>query len=195
MRFVTTTTELRANPPDVSGEFEGDWPAQGEWSVEEYLELDRSVRRLIEYTDGVIEVLPYPTLRHQTILGRLLIAFSDFADQRDLGVVLMSPCPVRLGPSLYRDPDVFLTDYPGPDEWNGQPDGARLVMEVVSPDPESRHRDYVRKATEYADAGILEYWIVRLRSAPGLDPDSERACLRSSWTIRRRRCGRRSALS
>lgn len=159
MQFVATTTDLLVNPPDVSGEFDGNWPRQGKWTVEKYLELDRSVRRLIEYTDGVIEVLPYPTLLHQRILGRLLIAFSGFAKTRHLGDVLMSPCPVRLGPRLYRDPDVFLTKSVRPVAWNDQPDGAILVMEVVSPDPESRHRDYVRKVLDYAEVGIPEYWL------------------------------------
>ena len=39
-------------------------------------------------------------------------------------------------------------------------DGADLVMEVVSGDPESRERDHARKRLDYAQAGIPEYWIV-----------------------------------
>jgi Uma2 family endonuclease len=38
--------------------------------------------------------------------------------------------------------------------------GADLVMEVVSDDPESRDRDVNEKRSEYAAAGIDEYWIV-----------------------------------
>jgi Uma2 family endonuclease len=34
------------------------------------------------------------------------------------------------------------------------------VFEVVSPGKLSRDRDYKRKRTEYAQAGIPEYWIV-----------------------------------
>ena len=37
--------------------------------------------------------------------------------------------------------------------------GADLVMEVVSDDPEDRHRDLVTKREEYARAKIPEYWI------------------------------------
>ena len=39
-------------------------------------------------------------------------------------------------------------------------DGADLVMEIVSPDPKSRRRDFEEKALEYAQAGIPEYWII-----------------------------------
>ncbi|MCI0680895.1 MAG: Uma2 family endonuclease [Gemmataceae bacterium] len=41
-----------------------------------------------------------------------------------------------------------------------QPEGADLVMEVVSEGEESRQRDLVTKRDEYARAGIAEYWIV-----------------------------------
>jgi Uma2 family endonuclease len=34
------------------------------------------------------------------------------------------------------------------------------VVEVVSLDKESRERDYEKKRTDYAAAGIAEYWIV-----------------------------------
>ena len=33
-------------------------------------------------------------------------------------------------------------------------------MEVVSPDPKDRKRDYDEKLADYAEAGISEYWIV-----------------------------------
>ena len=33
-------------------------------------------------------------------------------------------------------------------------------MEVVSPSPESRERDLVKKRHDYALAGVAEYWIV-----------------------------------
>ena len=35
-----------------------------------------------------------------------------------------------------------------------------LVVEVVSPGPQNRDRDYRYKRTEYAARGIAEYWIV-----------------------------------
>jgi Uma2 family endonuclease len=40
------------------------------------------------------------------------------------------------------------------------PDGADLVVEVVSPGEEVRERDLETKRREYAKAKIAEYWIV-----------------------------------
>jgi Uma2 family endonuclease len=47
---------------------------QGLWSVEQYLKLTDQTKRLIEYTDGVIEVLPMPTKYHQATSKVLFLA-------------------------------------------------------------------------------------------------------------------------
>ena len=50
--------------------------SQGAWSEEAYLALDAG--RLIEYSEGFVEVLPMPTLAHQRVvryLFGLLLAF------------------------------------------------------------------------------------------------------------------------
>lgn len=46
-------------------------PEQGSWSEADYLWLTNRTNRLIEYTDGYIEVLPMPTRTHQKILRYL----------------------------------------------------------------------------------------------------------------------------
>ena len=46
-------------------------PLQGLWSVEQYLKLTNQTNYLIEFTDGVIELLPTPTRDHQVILAFL----------------------------------------------------------------------------------------------------------------------------
>lgn len=48
-------------------------PLQGHWTVEQYLLLSNQTNRLLEYTDGFIEVLPIPTKRHQAISLFLLL--------------------------------------------------------------------------------------------------------------------------
>ena len=64
--------------PRVSRRGEPTWeiaylyPSQGTWSEEEYLALTNSSNRLIEFTDGFLEVLPMPTDKHQTILKFIL---------------------------------------------------------------------------------------------------------------------------
>lgn len=42
-------------------------PLQGHWTEEQYLLLSNQTNRLLEYTDGYIEVLPMPTDKHQVI--------------------------------------------------------------------------------------------------------------------------------
>jgi len=50
-------------------------PPQGQWSEEAYLWLTDHTNRLIEFTDGYIEVLPMPTHAHQTLLAYLYQVF------------------------------------------------------------------------------------------------------------------------
>ena len=40
------------------------FPAQGEWSEDDHLWLTNHTKRLVELTDGHIEVLPMPTEEH-----------------------------------------------------------------------------------------------------------------------------------
>src|SRR2546428_6385870 len=54
---------------------------QGLWSVEQYLKLTDQTNRLIEYTDGVIEVLPMPTKYHQAISKVLFLALLAVAQR------------------------------------------------------------------------------------------------------------------
>ena len=53
-------------------------PPQGEWSEEEYLVLTDHRNRLVEFTDGFLEVLPMPTDKHQSDAGVLVSCVSRF---------------------------------------------------------------------------------------------------------------------
>lgn len=135
------------------------FPAQGGWSEEAYLALPSSMP--VEFTDGHVEVLPMPTMAHQFIVLYLYRLLSEFVSAHSLGWVLVAPLPVRLGPRVYREPDVIYLSADRPERRTGPyPDGADLVMEVVSGGTEDRRRDQVVKRAEYAVAGITEYWIV-----------------------------------
>lgn len=48
---------------------------QGLWSDAQYLRLTGQTNRLLEFTDGVIEVLPLPTRSHQAISRWLFFGF------------------------------------------------------------------------------------------------------------------------
>jgi Uma2 family endonuclease len=137
-------------------------PAQGQWSEEAYLWLTDHTTRLIEFTDGYIEVLPIPTDAHQTLvlfLYELLVAF--LRPRR--GKVLVAPLRLKIRDRKYREPDILLVASAcDPRRQNRFWLGADLVVEVVSPDkPE---RDLIDKRTDYAEARIPEYWIVNPQS-------------------------------
>jgi Uma2 family endonuclease len=164
-------SQARITRPRAETEPEPTWevaylfPAQGAWDEEDYLALDGN--HLVEFSNGVLEVLPMPTTSHQMIvfyLARLLLAFTT---SRDLGTVLLAPLPVRLWHRKFREPDVVFmskehADRLGEQFWTG----ADLVMEVVSGEGKDRDRDLVTKREEYARAGIAEYWLI--------DPREER---------------------
>src|SRR3954470_22638772 len=82
------------------------FPAQGQWSEEEYLALNGN--RLVEFSDGRIEVLPMPTTIHQRIVGYLYLLLTAFAGPRRLGQPLMAPLRVRLWPGKFREPDLVF---------------------------------------------------------------------------------------
>ncbi len=133
-------------------------PAQGQWSEENYLWLTDHTTRLLEFTDGYIEVLPMPTDEHQTILLLLYEQLVAFLRPRG-GKVLVAPLRLKIRDRKYREPDILLVrSATDPRRQNRFWLGADLVLEVVSPDkPE---RDLIDKRGDYAEAHIPEYWIV-----------------------------------
>ncbi len=133
-------------------------PRQGEWSEEEYLVLTDHRNRLVEFTDGFLEVLPMPTDKHQAILGLLYLAFLSFVEPRG-GKVRFSPLRLRIRPGKFREPDLLLLlSAVDSRRQNRFWDGADLALEIVSEDkPE---RDLVQKRGDYAEARVPEYWIV-----------------------------------
>ncbi|MBC8875332.1 MAG: Uma2 family endonuclease [Planctomycetes bacterium] len=134
------------------------FPPQGEWTEEEYLALDTN--RMVELSDGRLEVLPMPTIFHQLLVKYLCTVLDRYVSERDLGTVLFAPLPVRLWATKYREPDIVFLRRDRARRVHGQPFGADLVMEVVSEGEENRERDLVTKRQEYAVAGISEYWII-----------------------------------
>jgi Uma2 family endonuclease len=106
-------------------------------------------------------VLPRPTDAHQTLLlllYELLVAFLRLRG----GKVLVAPMRLKIRNGKYREPDLLLVrSASDPRRQNRFWLGADLVIEIVSPDkPE---RDLVEKRGDYAEAQILEYWIVNLQ--------------------------------
>lgn len=146
--------------PRPTWELVGLFPDQGQWAEDQYLSLPGS--RLVELSDGNLEVLPMPTELHQAIVLFLWQTLDAFVRAGELGKVLVAPFSVRLWPGKFREPDVmFMRKENGHRRHQRFWDGADLVMEVLSED--DPNRDLVVKRNEYAQAGIPEYWIVDWR--------------------------------
>jgi Uma2 family endonuclease len=158
MATATTLTTVPPSPQEWKDVLEELLPPQGRWSEEEYLVLTDHRSRLVEFTDGFLEILPMPTDKHQAILGFLYSAFLGFIDPRG-GKVRFSPLRLQIRPGKFREPDLLLLRSAGDPRWQNRFWlGADLALEVVSEDkPE---RDLVDKRDDYAEGRIPEYWIV-----------------------------------
>ena len=131
---------------------------QGRWTEEECLALEGEFP--MEFVDGRIEVLPFVTIAHQRILMLLLDLFRPVVDAAGVGEALFGPLPTRLRAGLGREPDLIVF---GPDQITDDgkyPRGARLVAEIINPGRKSRERDCSEKRSDYAKAGIPEYWLI-----------------------------------
>ena len=139
------------------------YPAQGDWSEQDFLELSQKHR--VELTDGCIEVLPMATIFHQLLADYLHTLLKSYLTtvappEHRRGRALFAPLPIRLSSRRFRDPDVVYLRPERLKALHAQPDGADLVIEIISEGKENRERDLITKRAEYAAAGIQEYWIV-----------------------------------
>lgn len=141
-------------------------------SVEEFLEIPETFdKRKMELDEGELYILPRPRTGHQFLKSRMslhaeiyLDGFDDPPAQvfHDVIVALSLESRILYSPDLViilRGGRATVTDR----LVEGVPD---IVVEILSSD---RNRDLVRKRQVYAEAGVLEYWI--------LDPRQDTATL------------------
>jgi Uma2 family endonuclease len=153
-----TTAAKRQSLPSYKETILDLLPDQGGWTEEAYLWLTDNTNRLVEFTDGVLEPLPFPTTKHQIHLGFLFLAMHEFVEARG-GIVLFHVLRLRLRNGMFREPDLLaLLDADDARREERFWTGADLVAEVVSEDDPAR--DLIQKKREYAQAGIAEYWII-----------------------------------
>jgi len=132
-------------------------PAPGEWTEADYYPFSER-GRLVELSDGNLEIIDLPTDFHQLILLRLSSALHVFVTARKLGHVRFAPLPVRLWSGKIREADLMFMSSAHASRigvyW-GVPD---LAVEILSPGTAYKDREVKRK--EYAKAGVAEYWII-----------------------------------
>jgi Uma2 family endonuclease len=114
-----------------------------------------------EWIDGEVLVMSPVGLEHADLFGFLFHLLRAFVDDNELGKVLSEPFQVRLSRlRRRRAPDILFVSNARLGQLTalhveGAPD---LIVEVISPDSQSRDRR--DKYLEYQQAGVREYWIV-----------------------------------
>ena len=156
-------------------------PTVGFIPYQRYLE-DPATEPHSEWVDG--EVIPMPPVAdaHSDVGGFLLAPLRVFVDVRQLGAIRYEPFQMKTGPDLPgRSPDILFVATRHLNRLQRMfLDGpADLVVEIVSPD--SQTRDRVHKFAEYESGGVPEYWLI--------DPDR-----RTADYFRRGRAGRYKAV-
>ena len=143
--------------PEEDGER---WPAQGEWTYEDYLRLPDDGRRY-EVIRGHLYVSHAPSYEHQLAVTGLFLTVGLFVTENKLGVVLAAPFDVILtGIATPVEPDFLFfrtgnAPRSGDKNFEGIPD---LLVEVLS--PRTRHVDLGVKRAAYEESGVPEYWVI-----------------------------------
>ena len=116
------------------------------------------------FGESVLQAAPSP--KHQTVLGQLFRALSDFLDGKPCRA-LLSPCDVRLFETAQDTPEtvdtvvqpdlMVICDQDQIDE-HGIHGAPTLVVEILS--PTTLRTDRITKFSLYEQAGVPEYWIV-----------------------------------
>ena len=121
--------------------------------LEDVLNLPDDAPR-VELRDGVMIVVPSPTIGHQNIGNLLWAWFRQHAPQEFLAVTAVGVA-VDLKDSL--EPDVLLVDATVANTNHYvMPTDVVIAVEVVSPG--TKRRDRLEKPAEYAAAGVTHFW-------------------------------------
>ena len=136
-------------------------PTQGVWTYDDYARLPDDGKRY-EVIRGELYMSAAPRPLHQRVIFRLSYFLEAFLDEHKSGTAYGSPIDVLL-PGKLGDPvqpDILFVrnerlDIVGETYIEGSPD---LAIEVLSPSNPAHDRSL--KYDLYAEAGVLEYWIV-----------------------------------
>ncbi|HPO74235.1 MAG TPA: Uma2 family endonuclease [Armatimonadota bacterium] len=140
---------------------EGEWPAQGKWTYEEYQRLPEVPARRFEVVCGVLWTTRAPTVSHETVVHRVAWELEQYQDRHPGDLVLSAPTEVLI-PGLAEPvkPDLCYIRAERAGIVSGQlvqgpPD---LVVEVLA--RRTGRLDRRIKRVVYERAGVAEYWMV-----------------------------------
>ena len=130
-------------------------------TLEEWEALPEDSAKKLEVAEGMLVMSPRPLIKHQLAGMRLGMLFGEQLPDDLVGVtdaeVLLTREPLTI-----RAPDVIVTRSAliDSDEARCLPSDVLLAVEILSTG--TRRVDRVLKFSEYAEAGIPQYWIVDL---------------------------------
>ena len=113
-----------------------------------------------EWVDGEVIIMSV-NLQHAELFAFLFALLHSFVEDRDIGKILTEPYQIRFArQKSRRSPDIFFVnhDTASKHRQQGLEGAADLILEIISPDSQSRDRR--EKFLEYEAAGVREYLIV-----------------------------------
>lgn len=132
-------------------------------SFEEFRQLPEKPKA--EWVDGVavIYTMP-PALHHASLQYELAFWFRNHFPELWGGTEVDTMLPAN----RMRRPDLALAVRAQHGKWlDGTEDPPLIVVEILS--PSTRGEDLLRKAPEYADATIAQYWVVDPDDQPSIE--------------------------
>lgn len=128
-------------------------------TYDDYCEIPTGHQRY-ELVGGKIRVVPSPSVIHQEILRRVLMALAGWVEEHDLGKVYPAPLDVVLSEDNVVQPDLLFVsrsrlDIIKEDSIRGTPD---LIVEILSPSTSQWDREVKRPL--YIRFGVQEVWLV-----------------------------------
>lgn len=135
-------------------------------TIQEYAALGETEHGYTELVEGRLLMSPSPAYRHGRAMGRLYLQLAQQAPA-NLEVVQELDVDLELVPAdepgSSRRPDLMVVQLELGNQLTAEgglvpASEALLVVEIVS--PSSKRIDHVHKRSDYADAGIPNYWIL-----------------------------------
>jgi Uma2 family endonuclease len=136
------------------------WPNQ-HLTLEEWAALPEAEGVRVELVEGLVVMTPMPMFRHQRAAMRLG-TFLDEQLPRTLTAAAAVEVVVSDPPPTVRVPDVIVTRNDVAERNPPRIAAADILLAVEVLSDGTRRVDRVLKFSEYADAGIPQYWIADL---------------------------------
>lgn len=134
-------------------------------SYDEYMEISQKSTLRMEYINSEIILMESPDIKHQELIGRLYLIFSEYFRNRKCKVFL-APFDVKFNKKGLKEPDVIQPDLliacdisretvTDNNRYTGTP---ALVIEILSQN--TRSKDMIDKLNTYMLSGVKEYWVI-----------------------------------